>query len=53
MKVFVNDFSSTPVLVCLTQADRLYEEICDDDMFPECHKLPDLIMQLEDELEVH
>ena len=47
-------FASTPILVCLTHADRLYEEKCDDDMIPTCpkDKLPRLKMQFEDELEV-
>ena len=55
MQIFEEDFSSVPILVCLTYADKLYEERCDDDMFPKCpeHKLPRLEMQLEDELEVH
>ena len=54
MKIFENDFTSVPILVCLTCADRLYEEKCDDDMIPTCpdHKLPMLKMQFEDELQV-
>ena len=54
MEIFQKDFASTPILVCLTHADRLYEEKCDDDMIPTCpeDKLPRMKMQFEDELEV-
>ena len=54
MKILENDFISVPILVCLTCADRLYEEKCDDDMIPSCpdHKLDMLKMQFEDELQV-
>lgn len=54
MKIFEKDFVATPILVCLTQADRLYEEKCDDDMFPECpeSKISTLKLQFQSELEV-
>lgn len=54
MKVFEKDFAATPILVCLTQADRLYEEKCDDDMFPECpeSKISTLKSHFQSELEV-
>ena len=62
MEVFQKHFSSVPILVCLTQADRLYESQYDklhegkyeDDVFPVCSEgnTPKLKMQLEDELEV-
>ena len=54
MKIFENDFTSVPILVCLTHADRLYEEKCDDDMIPTCpeDKFPTLEMRFKDELQV-
>ena len=54
MKIFQNDFTSVPILVCLTHADELYEEKCDDDMIPTCpdDKLPMLQMRFKDELQV-
>ena len=54
MKIFKNDFAATPILVCLTNADRLYNQKCDDDMFPECPepKIPFLKSQFQYELEV-
>ena len=54
MEIFLKDFADTPILVCLTQADRLYEDFCEEDMIPECpkRKIPALKMQFEDELQV-
>ena len=54
MEVFQKDFMSVPILVCLTHADRLYENNCEVDMIPICpeDKLPRMKMQFEDELEV-
>ena len=54
MEIFQNEFGSTPVLVCLTHADRLYENNCTSDMIPECPKKKiDLVeMQFKDELQV-
>ena len=55
MKIFEYDFTSVPILVCLTHADGLYEEKCESDMIPSCpdHKLLMLKMQFEDELQVN
>ncbi|XP_019857858.1 PREDICTED: uncharacterized protein LOC109586129 [Amphimedon queenslandica] len=52
MKIFKKDFADTPILVCLTHADRLYENSCEKDMIPECpmRKIPGLKMQFQDEL---
>ena len=54
MRIFEKDFVSVPILVCLTHADRLYEEKCEEDMIPTCpeDKLPKLKSQFEVELEV-
>ena len=54
MKIFQNEFGSTPVLVCLTHADRLYEDNCTPDMIPECpkKKIDSVKIQFEDELQV-
>ncbi|XP_019850785.1 PREDICTED: uncharacterized protein LOC109581262 isoform X4 [Amphimedon queenslandica] len=53
MKIFLKDFADTPILVCLTHADRLYENNCEKDMIPECprSKIPGLRIQFEDELQ--
>ena len=54
MEIFKNDFAATPILVCLTNADRLYEEKCETDMLPECpeDKIGSMKSQFEYELEV-
>ena len=54
MEIFQNEFGSTPVLVCLTHADRLYEDSCTSDMIPECSKdrIGSVKMQFENELQV-
>ena len=56
MKIFEKDFSGTPIIVCLNQADRLYEEKYDesDGVFPECSedKVPNLKSKFQCELEV-
>ena len=54
MEIFQKDFADTPILVCLTHADRLYENSCEKDMIPECpkSKIPGLNIQFEDELKV-
>jgi GTPase Era involved in 16S rRNA processing len=52
MEILRKDFDSSPILVCLTTADRLYEDQCDDDMIPSCpkRKVSSFKMQLENEL---
>jgi GTPase Era involved in 16S rRNA processing len=54
MEILRKDFDSSPILVCLTTADRLYEDQCDDDMIPSCpkRKVSSFKMQLENELKV-
>lgn len=54
MKIFQKDFTDTPILVCLTRADELYQDSCDDDMIPECpeHKILKFKTQLDNELKV-
>ena len=54
MKIFRRDFTDTPILVCLSHADRLYENNCEKDMIPECpeSKIPGLKLKFEDELQV-
>lgn len=54
MEILQKNFADTPILVCLTQADRLYENYCNQDMIPECPqiKIPKLKSQLENELKV-
>ena len=54
MEIFDKDFTDTPILVCLTHADDLYQDSCDDDMIPECpeDKISTFEMQLDNELKV-
>ena len=54
MKIFEKDFAGTPIIVCLNQADRLYEEKYDGGKFPECpeDKVSTLKKQFQCELEV-
>ena len=53
MKMF-EEFSIVPVLVCLTHADRLYDEKYDGPAFPWCPKdqIPHWTERFESELQV-
>lgn len=50
----LHELSSTPVLICLTHADKLYLECCGDDAIPVCSQVraQSLKQELEKEKEV-